>query len=143
MLAWFEKINASHKYTIITCAIVFVADVFAIAFTWTEALSLLPLSASIVFLLSLSFRGVLITKIGTLYTNTAYIIYLSLIGSYVAIACQCILLCGAIIGLVSTIKDMKTKKQIAEKYKNLTPTILKRAKIKISYPKAELTLSGK
>ena len=142
VLAILEKYKCSHKYTLLACFVVFCLHIVAIVVTWTEALSLLPLSASMVFLFSLCFKGVLMTKICTLITNTIYITYLSLIGSYVAIACQCVLLIGAVIGLMTTIKYIQTKKHIAQK-DIITPTILKRAKIEISHPKTELTLSAK
>lgn len=137
----FEKYNIPHKYTILACVIVFVLDVNAIIFTWSEAISLLPLSASIVFLVSLSFKGVLMTKICTLYTNLSYIVYLSLIGSYVAIVCQSVLFVSAVIGLLVTIKDLKTKKQISVS-RVLQPTVLKKEKLKASHTAKELLLSN-
>ena len=141
VLAILEKYKLPQRYTIITCLAVLCLHVVAIVVTWTEAISLIPLSASIVFLFSLLFRGVLVTKICTLYTNTAYIIYLSLIGSYVAIFCQCILLIGATMGLIVTIQDIKTKKQIREKRLH-TSAVLQRVKIKPAHTKEKLLLSS-
>ncbi len=137
----FEKYNIAHKYTILACVIVFVLDVNAIILTWTEAIGLLPLSASIVFLISLSFRGVLVTKICMLYTNLSYIVYLSLIGSYVAIICQSALFVSAVIGLLVTLKDLKTKKQISVS-RVLVPTVLRKEKLKPSHTAKELLLSN-
>ena len=125
----FEKYEKPQIYTVISCVIVMILDVVAIILTWTEAISLLPLSASLLFLFGLCFKGVLMTKIITLYTNLSYIIYLSLIQSYVSLGCQVILLMGAIVGLMITIKDLKTKKQIKQS-RAIEPTILKKFKLK-------------
>ena len=141
VLFLFEKYKVSHIYTVLCCVIVFVADIIAIIFTWTEAISLMPLSASMVFLFSLAFRGVLITKISTLYSNTIYIIYLSLIGSYVAVGCQCFLLCGSIIGLAITIQDIKAKRR-REKFK-APPTVFTAISLKPAHMKKEIVLSNK
>ena len=142
VLAILEKYKLPQKYTIITCVAVLCLHIIAIVVTWTEAISLIPFSASIVFLFSLLFRGVLVTKICTLYTNTAYIIYLALIGSYVAIVCQCILLIGATMGLVVTIKDIKTKKQIIQSRLH-TSAILQKVKLKPAHTKEEKLFSNK
>lgn len=135
----YEKYNKPQKYTVISCVVVMILDVIAIILTWTEAISLLPLSASLLFLFGLCFKGVLMTKIITLYTNLSYIIYLSLIQSYVSLACQVILLMGAIAGLLITIKDLKTKKQIINS-RVITPTILKKLQLKTITKSADKNL---
>ncbi len=141
ILFMFERYKVQHRYTVLVCCFVFVADVIAIVSTWTEAISLLPLSASLVFLFSLSFRGVLVTKICTIYTNLAYITYLILIGSYVAIACQCVLLVSAIIGLYVTVKDIKVKKTIKQS-RVTKAAILQAVKLKPAHTKKEVLLSN-
>ena len=141
ILALLEKYNKPHKYTLITCFVVLCLHIVAIVVTWTEAISLLPLSASMIFLFSLTFRGVLVTKVCTLITNTIYIVYLSIIGSYVAIACQCVLLIGATMGLIITLKDIKTRKEILDK-RTISGTILKKEKIKPAHTAKDAVLSN-
>lgn len=137
-----EKYNKPHKYTILTCFIILCCHIVVIVLTWTETISLLPLSASIVFLFCLLFKGVLITKICSLYTNLAYIIYLSLIHSYVAIICQSVLLILATYGLIVTLKDIKTRKTI-QNSRTVEATILKNIKIEPAHTKEELVLTNK
>lgn len=143
-LFFFEKYNLKHKWTIIACSIIGVLDINAIILTWTETISLMPLSASIAFLIGLSFKDVLYVKSSQVYAASIYIVYLVCIQSYAGIIGQSLLFVMAVCGLVLTLRDRKQKKQIIAKKISKKQTIFCKTKLSgISHNLKQKTLKAK
>ncbi|MGN1208617.1 MAG: YgjV family protein [Christensenellales bacterium] len=110
-----EKLN---KVWIRSCAcLVFSAlSIVTALFTWNAIYCLLPLVATIVVNITLSFKNVFFYKIGAMIYSILIISYLFIIGSIVGGISQCVAFVFSVAGIVLEIKNIKslsrTKNQI-------------------------------
>ncbi len=111
----------NKKYNFIAVIVAGVGVVLTCAFTWSGAVSLLPMFAILSFLVSVEFTNVVYSKTGAAIRNCLNIAYLFLISSYLGAGLECLLLISAIVGIILSIKKQKKEKlKNTEKEQKLT-----------------------
>ena len=107
-----EKNNGTKNQKVLTASILFVVAIICSVFSWEGWLSILPVFATLVFIISLAISRLLVIKFATLLTGLCSFSYLWLSGSKFGAYIELIPVCFALIGIVLTIcNHLKNKKK--------------------------------
>lgn len=109
----YEKINTLLT-RVISCIIFSGLSIVTAIFTWNGTVCLLPLLATIIVNVTLSFKNVIFYKVGASIYSTMIIVYLFLIGSIVGGIAQSVSFVFSVIGLINGIKQHRLSKNSSE-----------------------------
>ena len=118
-----EKFN-KPIIRIFACVLFSLLSIVCAVFTWNGIYCLLPLIATVVVNITLSFKNVIFYKIGALIYASLIIIYLFLIGSILGGISQSLSFVFGLIGLIKSLiklqkKNLKTKTEIKSQNQDL------------------------
>ncbi len=101
-----EKFN-KPIIRIFACVLFSLLSIVCAIFTWDGIYCLLPLIATVVVNITLSFKNVIFYKFGALIYASLIIVYLFLIGSILGGISQSITFVFGLIGLIKSLKNLK------------------------------------
>lgn len=118
-----EKFN-KPIIRIFACVLFSLLSIVCAVFTWNGIYCLLPLIATVVVNITLSFKNVIFYKVGALIYASLIIIYLFLIGSILGGISQSLSFVFGLIGLIKSLiklqkKNLKTKTEIKSQNQDL------------------------
>ena len=102
------EIKNLTKYNTYLSVVTIVFTILASILTWSGAISLIPMTAMVIYLITMSFKNVIIVKSGTFIRLILNGIYMLIFHSYFGATLTIAILIATIIGVV---KDIKKSKQ--------------------------------
>ena len=109
----YEKINTLLT-RVISCIVFSGLSIVTAIFTWNGMFCLLPLVATIIVNVTLSFKNVIFYKVGASVYSILIIVYLFLIGSIVGGIAQSVSFVFSVIGLINGVKQNRSSKHSNE-----------------------------
>ncbi len=106
-----EKLNKMWV-RVLACLTFSILSIVCAVFTWNGIYCILPLIATIVVNITLSFKNVIFYKVGAMVYASLIIAYLFLIGSTLGGISQSVSLVFSIVGIIMEIKNIKKSKNI-------------------------------
>ena len=108
-----EKAGGSQKSKIWVASGLFVLAIVCAVFTWEGWYSVLPLTGTLTYIITLGISNLLIIKCATVFTAGCSVAYLVFAGSTFGVVCETSALVLALIGVVLAIINLKRKRQIS------------------------------